>query len=346
MNPRTPSVLSDDLPDALADALAPARALSRRTTLGLAAAGLAALALPARAAWPDKPIKIIVTFPPGGSSDILARVMAEQLTKKLGQSVVVDNRPGAGGTIGGAAVAQSAADGYTFMLSNTTPIALGPFALEKQPYDPVEAFTHVAYLGSAPLVIMANPRAGIRTVADLEAAARKAGRLDFGSGGPGSIGHIHGELMKKVMGVNLQHVPYRGGAPMTTDLIAGVIPVAIDVITAYVPFFKSGQVVPLAVTGNERSPLMPEVPSVTELGYRKLVLENFFGLSGPAKLPADMVAKLNTACNEVLAQPEIKKKLVELGITGVPTSVAAFNTFLKDQVAVLGPAVKSAGVKL
>ena len=342
MNPRTPSVLSD----ALADALAPARALSRRTTLGLAAAGLAALALPARAAWPDKPIKIIVTFPPGGSSDILARVMAEQLTKKLGQSVVVDNRPGAGGTIGGTAVAQSAADGYTFMLSNTTPIALGPFALEKQPYDPVEAFTHVAYLGSAPLVIMANPRAGIRTVSDLEAAARKAGRLDFGSGGPGSIGHIHGELMKKVMGVNLQHVPYRGGAPMTTDLIAGVIPVAIDVITAYVPFFKSGQVVPLAVTGNERSPLMPEVPSVTELGYRKLVLENFFGLSGPAKLPADMVAKLNTACNEVLAQPEIKKKLMELGITGVPTSVAAFNTFLKDQVAVLGPAVKGAGVKL
>ena len=342
MNPRTPSVLSD----ALADALAPARALSRRATLGLAATGLAALALPARAAWPDKPIKIIVTFPPGGSSDILARVMAEQLTKKLGQSVVVDNRPGAGGTIGGAAVAQSAADGYTFMLSNTTPIALGPFALEKQPYDPVEAFTHVAYLGSAPLVIMANPRAGIRTVSDLEAAARKAGRLDFGSGGPGSIGHIHGELMKKVMGVNLQHVPYRGGAPMTTDLIAGVIPVAIDVITAYVPFFKSGQVVPLAVTGNERSPLMPEVPSVTELGYRKLVLENFFGLSGPAKLPADMVAKLNTACNEVLAQPEIKKKLMELGITGVPTSVAAFNTFLKDQVAVLGPAVKSAGVKL
>jgi tripartite-type tricarboxylate transporter receptor subunit TctC len=338
MNPRTLA----DLPDALTNT----HALSRRATLGLAAAGLAALALPARAAWPDKPIKIIVTFPPGGSSDILARVMAEQLTKKLGQSVVVDNRPGAGGTIGGAAVAQSAADGYTFMLSNTTPIALGPFALEKQPYDPVEAFTHVAYLGSAPLVIMANPKAGIRTVADLEAAARKAGRLDFGSGGPGSIGHIHGELMKKVMGVNLQHVPYRGGAPMTTDLIAGVIPVAIDVITAYVPFFKSGQVVPLAVTGNERSPLMPEVPSVTELGYRKLVLENFFGLSGPAKLPADMVAKLNTACNEVLAQPEIKKKLVELGITGVPTSVAAFNTFLKDQVAVLGPAVKGAGVKL
>jgi tripartite-type tricarboxylate transporter receptor subunit TctC len=318
----------------------------RRLLLQAAGAVAASTALPALANWPDKPIKIVVTFPPGGSSDILARVMAEQLTKKLGQSVVVDNRPGAGGTIGGAVVAQAPADGYTFMLSNTTPIALGPFTLEKLPYDPVEAFTHVAYLGSAPLVIMANPQAPIKTVADLEAKARKDGRLDFGSGGPGSIGHIHGELMKKTMGVNLVHVPYRGGAPMTTDLIAGVIPVAIDVITAYVPFFKSGQLVPLAVTSPARSPLMPDVPSVTEFGYRKLVLENFFGLTGPAKLPSDMVARLNTACNEVLTQPDIQKKLVELGITATPTSVAAFNTFVKDQVAVLGPTVKGAGIKL
>ena len=320
--------------------------LPRRHVLKALAAAASGVALPAFAAWPDKPIKIVVTFPPGGSSDILARVMAEQLGKKLGQSVVVDNRPGAGGTIGGAAVAQSPADGYTFMLSNSTPIALGPFALEKSPYDPVESFTHIAYLGSAPLVIMANASAPIKTVADLEAKARKDGRLDFGSGGPGSIGHIHGELMKKAMGVNLQHVPYRGGAPMTTDLIAGVIPVAIDVITAYVPFFKSGQLVPLAVTSPARSPLLPDVPSVVEFGYRKLVLENFFGLSGPAKLPADMVAHLNSACNEILGQADVKKKLLDLGITAVPTSTAAFNTFVKDQVAVLGPAVKGAGVKL
>ena len=320
--------------------------LSRRTALQWAALGAAALSLPAQAAWPDKPIKIIVTFPPGGGSDILARVLSEQLAKKLGQPVVVDNRPGAGGTIGGALVAQSAPDGYTFMLSNSTPIALGPFTLDKLPYDPVESFSHVAYLGSAPLVIMANPKAGMTSVADLEALARKTGRLDFGSGGPGSIGHIHGELMKKSMGVNLQHVPYRGGAPMTTDLIGGVIPVAIDVVTAYVPFFKSGQIVPLAVTSPARSPLLPDVPSVVELGYRKLVLENFFGLSGPARLPADMALRLNVACNEVLGMPEIKKKLVDLGITAVPTSSAGFTTFVQGQVALLGPAVKGAGIKL
>ena len=321
-------------------------AFSRRSALQWAVTGVAAIALPARAAWPDKPIKIVVTFPPGGSSDVVARLMAEQLTKKLGQSVVVDNKPGAGGTIGGTFVAQSAPDGYTLMLSNTTPIALGPFTLDKLPYDPIEAFTHVSYLGSAPLVIMANPKAGMTSVADIEAVARKTGRVDFGSGGPGSVGHIHGELMKKLMGVNLQHVPYRGGAPMTTDLIAGVIPTGIDVITSYVPFFKSGQLVPLAVTSPVRSPLMPEVPSVVELGYRKLVLENFFGLTGPAKLPADIVTRLNLVCNEVLALPEIKKKFADLGISATPMNVAGFNKFVKEQVAVLGPAVKGAEVKL
>jgi tripartite-type tricarboxylate transporter receptor subunit TctC len=319
---------------------------TRRGALQLFAAGAASLALPALAQWPDKPIKIVVTFPAGGASDILARVMAEQLGKKLGQPVVVDNKPGAGGTIGGAQVAAAAPDGYTLMLSNTTPIALGPFALEKQPYDPVAAFTHIAYLGSAPLVVMASKESGIKTFADMEARARKEGRLDFGSGGPGSVGHIHGELIRKIAGVNMVHVPYRGGAPMTTDLIANVIPVGIDVLTAFVPFFKSGQLVPIAVTSQARSPLTPEVPTVVELGQPKLVLENFFGLSGPAKLPAAIVTRLNTACNEVMVMPEVQKKMLELGIVGKPESIERFQGFVKDQVGVLGPTVKGAGIKL
>ena len=320
--------------------------LTRRGALQLLAAGAATASLPAFAEWPDKPIKIVVTFAAGGASDILARVMAEQLGKKLGQPVVVDNKPGAGGTIGGAQVAAAPPDGYTLMLSNTTPIALGPFTLDKQPYDPVEAFTHIAYLGAAPLVIMASKQSGLKSYADLEAMARKEGRLDFGSGGLGSIGHIHGELLKKITGLNMVHVPYRGGAPMSTDLIANTIPVGIDVITSYVPFFKGGQLVPLAVTGAQRSPLMPDVPTMVELHQPKLVLENFFGLSGPAKLPTDVVTRLNAACNEVLVMPEIQKKLTELGIVAKPESVAAFNGFVKEQVDVLGPTVKAAGIKL
>jgi tripartite-type tricarboxylate transporter receptor subunit TctC len=321
--------------------------ISRRRTLHALAAGAAAsLAFPALGAWPDKPIRIVVTFPPGGASDIVARVLAEQLAHKLGQAVVIDNRPGAGGSVGGTVVTQAPADGYTLMLSNSTPISIGPFALDKQPYDPIEGFTHIALIGSAPCVVMANPKAGLHTLADLESAAIKAGRLDFGSGGPASIGHIYGELMKNTLKLNLVHVPYRGGAPMTTDLIAGVVPVGIDVLTAFVPYFKGGQIVPLAVTSAKRSPLVPDVPSVAESGRRNLVLDNFFGLSGPPKMPADMVARLNAACNDILAQPEIHKKMEDLGIVLSPTTPAAFTSFVKEQVAVLAPTVKGAGVRL
>ena len=320
--------------------------IPRRKALTTLAAGAAALALPAYAAWPDKPIRIIVTFPAGGASDIVARVMAEQLARKLGSPVVVDNRPGAGGSVGGSLVAQAAPDGYTLMLSNSTPISIGPFALEKQPYDPVEGFSHIALVGSAPCAVMANPNVPMKTIPDLEAQARKSGRLDFGSGGPASIGHIYGELMKNQMGVNLVHIPYRGGAPMTTDLIAGVVPIGIDVLTAYLPFFKTGQIIPLAVTSATRTALLPDVPSVVEFGYRKLVLDNFFGLSGPAKMPLDIVARLNAACNEILTQADVKKRMLDLGITTTPTSPAAFTAFVKDQVAQLAPTVKGAGIKL
>jgi tripartite-type tricarboxylate transporter receptor subunit TctC len=318
----------------------------RRGVLKALAAGAATIALPSFAAWPDRAIKIVVTFPPGGASDIVARVLGEQLQHKLGQGVVVDNRPGAGGSVGGLVVAQAPADGYTLMLSNSTPISIGPFALEKQPYDPVQGFTHIALIGSAPCVVMANPASGIKTMADLIAAAKKAGRLDFGSGGPASIGHIYGELMKNALKLNLVHVPYRGGAPMTTDLIAGVVPVGIDVLTAFVPYFQSGKLVPVAVTSTTRAPLVPNVPTVVEAGYRNLVLDNFFGLSGPAHMPADVVSRLNAVCNEILAQPDIRKKMDELAITVSPGTPAAFTSFVKDQVGQLGPQVKAAGVRL
>jgi tripartite-type tricarboxylate transporter receptor subunit TctC len=319
---------------------------NRRRFIQLVSAGAASTALPAFAAWPDRPLRIVVTFPAGGASDIVARVLAEQLAGKLGQAVVVDNRPGAGGSVGGLAVAQAAADGYTLMLSNSTPISIGPFALEKQPYNPVDDFTHIALIGTAPCVVMANPKAGLKTLTDLEAMARRSGRLDFGSGGPASIGHIYGELMKKELGVNMVHVPYRGGAPMTTDLISGIVPVGIDVITAFVPYFKSGQILPLAVTSATRSPLAPDVPSVVETGHGKLVLDNFFGLSGPARMPAEITARLHTAVNEILAGADVRKRMVDLGITASPMSQPAFADFVKEQVAQLGPAVKGAGVKL
>ena len=318
----------------------------RRHCLRVGAAGAAALAFPAWAAWPEKPIRVVVTFAAGGASDIVGRVVCEQIAKKLGQAMVIDNRPGAGGSVGGSNVAQSPPDGYTLMVSNSTPVSIGPFALERQPYDPINDFTHIASIGSAPCVVMANPAAGINTIIDLENAARRSGTMQFGSGGPASIGHIYGELMNRAMGIKMTHVPYRGGAPMTTDLISGVIPVGIDVITAFVPFFKSGQIRPLAVTSAQRSPLAPDVPSVSEFGHGKLVLDNFFGLSGPGKMPSDIVQRLNAATNEVLAQPEIRRRLIELGVTATPGTPADFTGFVRNQVNALAPVVKAIRVTL
>ena len=298
------------------------------------------------AAWPEKPIRLVVPFPPGGASDIVARVIGEQIARKLGQPVLVDNRPGAGGSIGGTAVATAPADGYTLLLANPTPITIGPFALDKQPYDPVEAFTHVAYIGSAPIVVMANPKAGFASIADVVKEAKARGRLDFGSGGPASIGHIYGEMMRAQLGINLTHIPYRGGAPMITDLIAGTVPVGIDVLTAYVPYFKSGQLKPLAVTGSVRSALVPDVPTIGEAGYSKLVSENFFGISAPAKLPKDIGDRLHQATAEVLALSEIKAKLAELGIATRPMTQPEFARFVQDQVQSVSPVVKATAVRL
>jgi tripartite-type tricarboxylate transporter receptor subunit TctC len=296
------------------------------------------------AAWPEKPIRIVVTFAAGGASDIVARAISEPLAKQLGQPVIVDNKPGAGGTLGGAEVARAAPDGYTLMLSNSTPTSIGPFTVPKQPYDPVKQFTHVAMLGVAPVLLMANPKSGPATLKDLPKAAAAPG-YTFGSGGPGSIGHIVGEMTKAAMKIQMTHIPYKGGAPMTTDLISGQIPLGIDVITAFVPMVKDGKIRALAVTTRTRSPLLPEVPSVVELGLPQLLAENYFGVSGPAGLPKEVTDRLGAALAAVVANPAIVKRFEELGITAVKMGSAEFSAFVAKQVADWQPAIKAADVK-
>ncbi|SHM60229.1 tripartite tricarboxylate transporter substrate binding protein [Rhizobacter sp. OV335] len=316
--------------------------ISRRLLAVVLAAGASA----AQAAWPEKPIRIVVTFAPGGASDIVAREISAPLAKALGQPVIVDNKPGAGGTLGGAEVARSAPDGYTLMLSNSTPLSIGPFTLAKLPYDPVKQFTHVAMLGVAPVAIMANPQAGIASLADLpKAAAAANGHLSFGSGGPGSIGQIVGEMLKADLKLNMTHVPYRGGAPMTTDLIAGIVPLGIDVITAYVPMMKSGQIKGIAVTSRTRSPLAPDVPTVVEQGRPDLVSDNYFGVSGPAGLPKEVNDKLAHALADVLLQPAIVKRFEELGITPLKMNSAEFAGFVEKQIRDWAPAIKAADIR-
>ena len=314
---------------------------ARLVTIAVALIGAGGAAL---AAYPDKPVRIVVTFAAGGASDIVARAISDPLAKALGQAVIVDNKPGAGGTLGGQEVVRAAPDGYTLMLSNSTPLSIGPFTVPKQPYDPAKNFTHVAMLGIAPVLIMANPKTGPASLMDLPKAAAAPG-YNFASGGPGSIGHIVGEMAKSAMKINMTHVPYRGGAPMTTDLIAGVIPVGIDVITAFVPLLKSGQIKGLAVTSRARSPLAPDVPTVAEMGYPQLVAENYFGVSGPAGLPKEVTDKLAKALADIVADPAIVKRFEELGITTVKMSPAEFGELVAKQVNDWAPAIKAADLQ-
>lgn len=299
----------------------------------------------AQTSYPTKVIRLVVTFGAGGASDIVARAVAEPLSKALGQPVIVDNKPGAGGTVGGLEVVRSAPDGYTLMLSNSTPTSIGPYTLPTPPYDPVKQLTHVAMLGVAPMIFMANPKTGISSLKDLPKVATATSNYNFGSGGPGSIGHIVGEITKEKLKLQMTHVPYRGGAPMSTDLIAGQIPLGIEVITAFIPMVKAGQLRGLAVTTRTRSPNLPDVPTVVELGYPELVAENYFGISGPAGMPKEVVEKLSKAINTLLQEPGIISRFESQGITVRKASSAEFTAFVTKQVQDWLPAVKAADVK-
>jgi len=307
---------------------------------------LLATPLVATAAYPDKPIRLIVTFAPGGASDIVARTISEPLGQKLGQPVIVDNRPGAGGSVGGLATVQATPDGYTLMMANSTPLSIGPFVLDKQPYDPVKQFTHVFYAGSAPVLFMASPKAGIDSLAGLAKLAAGKDGIPFGSGGPASIGHISGEFFNAMAKGRMLHVAYKGGAPMTTDLLGGQIPVGIDVITAFVPLVKGGQVKALAVTSAKRSPLLPDVPTTAEAGYPRLRIDNYFGVSGPAGLPKEVTDRLYAALVEVLTMPNVLKKLEENGIVYSQMTQAEYAALVASQIADWAPIIKATGTKL
>ncbi len=318
--------------------------------LWLAAALLASplLSAPAWAqAWPSKPIKVIVTFAPGGSSDIVARLLQPGLQEKLGQPVIVDNKPGAGSTIGAAEVARAPADGYTLLLSNTAPISISPFMLDKAPYDPVKGFTHIGYIGSVPNVFVVHPSVPAKTMTELVnwIKAQKT-PVNYGSGGVGSIGHIVGEMFKAQHGLKMEHVPYKGSGPMHTDLLGGTLQFAVDTLTQNVPFMKEGKLVGIAVTSRNRAQMAPSVPTVGEAGFAKLVAENFLGISAPAGVPREVVDKVHQALSEVLTRPDVLKRLDDMGVTPEKMSQAAFSDFVTKQVSDWAPAVKASGAKL
>jgi tripartite-type tricarboxylate transporter receptor subunit TctC len=298
-------------------------------------------------AWPTKPVRVIVTFSPGGSSDIVARLLGAPLQNELGQSVIVDNKPGAGGTIGALEAARAAPDGYTLLLSNSAPISISP-AMQDQPrYDPVAGFTHVAYIGSVANVFVVHPSVPAANLRELVGwIKQQPNPVAYGSGGIGSIGHIVGETLKKDQGLQMEHVGYKGSAPMHNDLLSGTIKLAIDTLPQNVPFMKDGKLRALAVTSPARAPMAPAVPSVAELGQKKLVAENFLGISGPAGLPRPIVERLHAAMKKSIANPTVQQRLAELGVQGRDMSPEEFTAFVANQVKEWYQPVKDSGAKL
>ncbi|HVL34514.1 MAG TPA: tripartite tricarboxylate transporter substrate binding protein [Burkholderiales bacterium] len=298
-------------------------------------------------AWPAKPVRVIVTFSPGGSSDIVARLIAIPLQSELGQSVIIDNRPGAGGTIGASEAARAEADGYTLLLSNSAPISISP-AMQDQPrYDPVKSFTHVAYIGSVANVFVVHPSVPAKNVAELIAWIRAEQHpVNYGSGGIGSIGHLVGETMKKNLGLRMEHVGYKGSSPMHNDLLSGTIKLAIDTLPQNVPFMRDGKLRALAVTSPARAPMAPDVPTVIEAGQARLVAENFLGISGPAGLPREVVTRLHGAARKALADPKVAARLAELGVQTRDMTPAEFTAFVAEQVREWHQPVKDSGARL
>ena len=315
-------------------------------TLLALACGTAALPVVAQD-WPNRPMKLIVPFPPGGASDIVARLISIPLGEKLKQTVIVDNRPGGGTTIGAKAVL-SANDGFhTLFVSNSAPISIAPYLFDVPPYDPNKDFTHAAMIGTVPNAFFVASNVPVKTMPEFITWIKAQNKMvPFGSGGGGSIGHIVGDMFKSELKLNMEHIAYKGSAPMFQDMLGGHLSVGVNTLTEVAELAKQGKLRVIAVTSPARSKLLPDVPSIVEAGYPKLVAENFVGISGPAGMPAAAVARLNAAVNEAVRDPKFVARLEDLGFAAKPMTAAEFAGFVQQQVSEFQPAVKASGAKL
>ena len=319
---------------------------SRRSLLG----AVAALALTgtghAQSAWPNKPVRLVVPFTPGGSSDILGRAIGQKLTESLGQSVVVDNVPGAGGSLGAERVAKSAADGYTLLMGHIGNLAVAPAMYPKLPYDPVKSFVPVAWIANVPNILVVHPSVPAKTLKELLAYAKaNPGKLNYASGGNGSAAQLATEYLKMRTQTFMVHVPYRGTAPAVNDLIAGQTDLLFSGAPAVLPFIKSGQLRALAVSSQKRLDSLPEVPTVAENGYAGFEADQWYGVVAPAGTPADIVRKLNTHINQALASPELKARLQSEGAIAVPTTPEAYGALIQREITRWLPVVKAGNIQ-
>ena len=298
-------------------------------------------------AYPTKPVTIIVPFAAGGTTDILARIIGQALTAELGQSVVVDNRAGAGGNIGGQAAAKAAPDGHTLFMGTVGTHAINASLYKKMPFDPVKDFAPLTRVANVPNLLVANPAQPYKSVKDLIAYAKaNPGKVNFGSSGNGSSIHLSGELFKSLAKVDMQHVPYKGSAPAVTDLLGNQIGIMFDNMPSAIQHVRSGKLVPLAVTTAKRSPELPNVPTIAEAGVPGYEATSWFGMFAPAGTPAPVLAKLNAAIVKVLAQPDVKKKINEQGAEVYSETPEQFAAFIQAESVKWGKVGKESGASL
>lgn len=306
--------------------------IDRRSLLGAAALVPLGRAVQAQERYPSRPVTLINPFAPGGQSDPIGRVVNAHFQRALGQPFVMDNRLGAGSTIGATYVARSAPDGYTLLLGTTSTYTIAPYVYRPQPYDPLAAFAPVIALTEAPTVLVANPQRGFRSVEDVVKLAKaKPGEVSFASAGNGSFPHIFAAQFAALTGARLTHIPYRGGAPAMNDVIAGQVDLFFEVIATAAPQVQSGRVVGLFTSGDKRSPLLPDVPCTTELGYPGLNLTSWTGLAAPAGTPATVVELLNREANTALQSDEMKAFVTRLGINPVGGSPAKMSERIEKE---------------
>ncbi|MCJ0763886.1 Bug family tripartite tricarboxylate transporter substrate binding protein [Variovorax terrae] len=299
--------------------------------------------------WPSKPIRLVVPFTPGGSTDILARTIGQKLSEAWGQPVLIDNVPGAGGSIGADKVAKAAPDGYTLLMGHIGTLAVTPSIYPHLPYDPVKSFAPVAWVARVPNVLVVHPSVPAHSVKELVALARQQpGRLNFGSGGNGSAAHIATEYLKLQSQTFMVHVPYRGTAPAVNDLIAGQLQLMFTGAPAVMPFVKSGQLRALAVSSPKRLPGLPDLPTVAESGLPALAgfeADQWYGVVAPAGTPREVVAKLNAQINASLNSPEIRARLLAEGAEATPNPPEVFGQLIVREIARWQPVVKAGRVR-
>lgn len=321
-----------------------------RGTIAAAAIVITSSTLPSVAnaqVYPDKPVKIIVPYAPGGSTDLTARLIAKSLTARLGQPVIIENRPGAGGAIGQDAVAKAPADGYTLLFSAAGPLTVTPHTYPKLGYDPIKGFEPVVLVATQPLLLVVNPNTKVASVSELiKLAEQKQASLNYGSFGNGSAAHLAGESFKMIAKVNMTHVPYKGSSPALTGLMGGEVDLMFDVFSTAAPLVQTGKLRALAITSNKRSAQFPDVPTMAEAGVSGFAAGTWFGVLAPAGTNKKIIDKLNAEVNAGLGDQEIRNTLASQGADIRGGTPKEFANFFADEFQKMGTLVKTAGVKV